>query len=161
MDIAFVERHQLTTQPLTLSIPVYNINGTLNEAGSIWCVTECILCYCNHAEWAVFAITSLGKQDIILGYTWLCLHNLDIDWSIGEVKMSQCPHQCSTYMEEAWLEHCAHAQEQASVQACQWGPLLYSDLDLLDPLPFLTRMLVGREETPNWNRLVVAAYQKP
>ena len=63
---------------------------------------ECILHYYNHAEWAVFAVTSLGKQDIILGYTWLHLHNLDIDWSTGEVRMSQ------------W-EHCACAQEQASV----------------------------------------------
>ena len=43
-------------------------------------MTECILCYCNYAEWAVFADTSLGKQDIILGYTWLHLHNLDIDY---------------------------------------------------------------------------------
>ena len=88
MDIAFVERHQLTTWPLTQPILVYNIDGTLNEAGSIRCVIECILHYCNHAEQAVFAITSLGEQDIILGYTWLHLHNLDIYWSTGEVKMS-------------------------------------------------------------------------
>ena len=81
MDVAFVERHQLTTRPLTQPIPVYNIDGTLNEAGSIRCVTECILRYCNHAERAVFATTSLGNQDIILGYTWLHLHNPDIDWS--------------------------------------------------------------------------------
>ena len=88
MDVAFVERHQLTTWPLTRPIPVYNIDSTLNEAGSIQCVTECILRYCNHAEQAVFAVTSLGKQDIILGYTWLHLHNPDIDWSTREVKMS-------------------------------------------------------------------------
>ena len=60
-------------------IPVYNIDGTLNKAGSIQCVMECILHYCNYVEWAVFAVTNLGKQDVILGYTWLCLHNPDID----------------------------------------------------------------------------------
>ena len=101
MDVAFVEKHKLTTHPLTRPILVYNIDGTLNKAGSIWCVTECILCYRNHAEWAVFAITSLGKQDIILSYTWLRLHNPDIDWFTREVKMSRCPCQCSTCAEEA------------------------------------------------------------
>ena len=109
IDAAFVERHQLTTQPLTQPIPIYNINSTLNKAGSIWCVTECILCYCHHPKWAVFAITSLGNQDVILGYTWLHLHNPNIDWSIGEVKISWCLYQCFTYMEEARLECCVHA----------------------------------------------------
>ena len=96
---------------------------------------ECILRFCNYAKQAVFSITSLGKQDIILGYTWLHLHNLDIDWSTREVKMSQCPHHCPTCTEEARLEHCACAQERASVQSCQWGSLPYPDLDLVDPLP--------------------------
>ena len=50
MDVTFVEKHQLTTHPLTQFIPVYNIDGTLNEASSIQCVTECIIHYCNHAE---------------------------------------------------------------------------------------------------------------
>ena len=50
MDVMFVEKHQLTTCPLTQPIPVYNIDGTPNEAGSIRCVTECILCYYNHVE---------------------------------------------------------------------------------------------------------------
>ena len=49
--------------------------------------------------------------------------------------MSQCPYQCSTCAEEAQSERCACAREQASVQACQWGPLPYPDLNLLDPLP--------------------------
>ena len=47
MDVTFVEKHQLTTHPLTQPIPVYNIDGTLNKASSIWCVMECILHYCN------------------------------------------------------------------------------------------------------------------
>ena len=115
IDTAFVKQHQLTTQLLTQSISVYNIDGTLNEASSIWCVTECILCYCSYAEWAVFAVTSLGKQDVILGYTWLRLHNPDIDWSTEEVKMSQCSCQCSTCAEKARLECHICAWERVSV----------------------------------------------
>ena len=113
MDVTFVEKHQLTTCPLTQPIPVYNIDGTLNEVGSIQYVMECILHYHNHnhAEWVVFAITNLGKQDIILGYTWLHLHNPDIDWSTREVKISRCLCQCATCTEEAKLEHRACTQE--------------------------------------------------
>ena len=127
MDIVFVEWHQLTTQPLAWLIPIYNINSTLNKAGSIWCVMECILHYCNHAEWVVFAVTSLEKQDII---SRLHLHNPDIDWSIGEVKISQCLCHYSTCAKEVRVE----AYKQASIRACQWSCLPYPNLDLLDPL---------------------------
>ena len=78
MDALFCKMAS-TTQPLVWPILVYNIDSILNEASSIQCGTECILHYCNHAEQAVFAITSLEKQDIILEYSWLQLHNLDID----------------------------------------------------------------------------------
>ncbi|KAG5719743.1 hypothetical protein E4T56_gene18558 [Termitomyces sp. T112] len=49
---------------------------------------DLVLCYQEHSEQAAFAITSLGKRDMILGFTWLCEHNPDIDWTKGEVKMS-------------------------------------------------------------------------
>ena len=35
-----------------------------------------ILCYDGHMEWTSFAVTSLGKQNILLGFTWLWEHNL-------------------------------------------------------------------------------------
>ncbi|KNZ75897.1 hypothetical protein J132_00910 [Termitomyces sp. J132] len=46
-------------------------------------------------ECAIFAITSLDKQDMILGFTWLCKHNPKVDWTKGEVTMSRCPWKCS------------------------------------------------------------------
>ena len=71
IDATYVEQHRLTTRPLTHPIPVYNIDGTRNEAGSIRSVVDLVLRYRTHAERAVFAVTSLGKQDMILGFTWL------------------------------------------------------------------------------------------
>ncbi|KNZ79557.1 hypothetical protein J132_09241, partial [Termitomyces sp. J132] len=50
---------------------VFNINRTPNKASTISSVVDLIFYYQNHAECAVFAITSLGKQDMILGVTWL------------------------------------------------------------------------------------------
>ena len=69
IDVIYMEQHRLTTHSLTHPIPMYNINGTHNKAGSIHSVVDLVLCYCTHAEHTVFAVTSLGKQDMILGFT--------------------------------------------------------------------------------------------
>jgi len=52
---------------------------------------DVILRYKDHSERVQFAVTGLGKQDAILGYTWLKDHNPEVDWITKEVKMSRCP----------------------------------------------------------------------
>ena len=82
-------------------ILVYNVDGTLNEAGSITEVVHLILHHKNHSERTVFAITSLGKQKLLLRHSWIQNHNPEIDWVKGEVKMSRCPpHCCSGCQDE-------------------------------------------------------------
>ena len=95
----FINRHyaksnQLHTRKLSEPIPVYNVDRTLNEAGSIIEVVDLILRYWNHLERTLFTVTGLGKQKLILGHSWLWKHNLEIDWVTGEVKMSRCPPWC-------------------------------------------------------------------
>jgi gag-polyprotein putative aspartyl protease len=96
IDRDYVRKNQLTTRALTRPIPVYNVDGTANEAGSICEVIDVVLRYQDHAERAQFAVTGLGNQDMILGYSWLREHNPEVNWSTGEVKMSRCPGRCST-----------------------------------------------------------------
>jgi hypothetical protein len=79
---------------------MYNIDRTLNEAGSIREVVDDIFCYKNHSEQVQFTVTGLRKQDAILGYTWLKEHNPEVDWVIKEVKMSRCLGRCSTCRKE-------------------------------------------------------------
>jgi len=72
----FIDRHyaksnRLHTRKLSKPIPVYNVDGTLNEAGSITEVVDLILRYWNHSERTLFAVTGLGKQKLILGHSWL------------------------------------------------------------------------------------------
>ena len=76
---------------LTCLILVYNIDRSPNEVGSITEAVSLILWYKNHSKWTTFCVTSLGKQKLILGHSWLQKHNLEIDWTKGEVKMSRCP----------------------------------------------------------------------
>ena len=51
-------------------------------------IVDTILRYDGHMEHMSFAVTSLRKQDIILGFTWLQEHNLEIDWQTWKVVMS-------------------------------------------------------------------------
>jgi hypothetical protein len=94
--IEWAKLNNIPMCPLTKPIPVYNIDGTANDGGMITDITDIILCYENHSEHTLLAVTHLGKQSMILGYNWLCNHNLEINWQTKNVKMSWCPQQCST-----------------------------------------------------------------
>ena len=94
IDAEFLRAEKLHTRPLPCAIPVYNIDGTPNELGSIKEEVELICTYGDHTEHATFLVTSLGSLSIILGHTWLVKHNPDVNWHTGQVKMTQCPESC-------------------------------------------------------------------
>lgn len=48
-------------------VPVCNVDGTSNKAGYITSLVEVILTYKGYTERAVFAVTGLEHQEIILG----------------------------------------------------------------------------------------------
>jgi hypothetical protein len=89
----FIDRHYAKSFRFNLiklahPIPVYNIDGTLNEAGSIMEVVNLIHCYKNYLERTTFAVCGLGKQKLILGHAWLWKHNPEINWVTQEVRTS-------------------------------------------------------------------------
>jgi hypothetical protein len=96
IDIEWAKLNNIPTRPLTNPIPVYNVDGTANDAGMITDITDVVLRYENHSERTQLAVTHLGKQSMILGYNWLRNHNPEINWQTKDVKMSRCPQQCST-----------------------------------------------------------------
>jgi hypothetical protein len=65
------------------------VDGTPNEAGSITEVIEMMLQYREHSEKAVFAVTGIGKQDVILGLTWLRGHDPEVDWKSGDESLPE------------------------------------------------------------------------
>jgi Retroviral aspartyl protease len=75
----FMKRNCIATRLLSWPIPIYNVDGTLNEAGSITEVVKMMLQYHDHSETMIFTVPGLGKQDVILGITWLHEHNPEID----------------------------------------------------------------------------------
>jgi len=89
IDRDFVERAKLPTRKLSEPVPVYNVDGTPNEAGSIDRVVDVVMTYNGHSERILLAVTRLGKQSMILGFTWLKKHNPEISFRpVPSVKMS-------------------------------------------------------------------------
>jgi len=84
----------MNTRTLSCNIPVFNVDGSPNEAGQISKVIDVVLRYKTHFKRMLLAVSRLGKQNLILGYDWLKDHNPKIDWEKGEVKMTRCPLQC-------------------------------------------------------------------
>ena len=96
MDWRYVEHYKLATQKLYHLIVVYNVDGSPNEAGCITKTVEVILRLNEHAKRVNFAVTNLGKHNLILGFMWLQEHNPEINWQTQKITMSQCPDRCHT-----------------------------------------------------------------
>jgi hypothetical protein len=131
IDVEWAQSNNVPTHPLTNPIPVYNVDGTANEAGMIVEIANMILRYDGHSERTQFAVTHLGKQSMILGYNWLCNHNPEINWQTKDVKMSRCPTQCSTCCVKTKHEAIAHKATISRINACRAGafPSMIEELD--------------------------------
>jgi len=122
IDRDFVRSKGMNTRTLSHNIPVFNVDGSPNEAGQISEVVDVVLRYKTHSERMLLAVSGLGKQSLILGYDWLKDHNPKIDWEKGEVEMTRCPLRCEG--------GCALRKEQTrqkrielrALRSCRDGP---------------------------------------
>jgi len=94
IDRDFVRSKGMNTWTLSHNIPVFNVDGSPNEAGQISEVVDVVLRYKTHSERMLLAISGLEKQNLILGYNWLKDHNPKIDWEKIKVEMTHCPLRC-------------------------------------------------------------------
>jgi len=91
IDKKFAEGNGIAMRLLDKPICVYNVDGTLNQGGSITHEVTLMLSHKGHKEKAVFKVCDLGKSTVITGYTWLQKHNPMIDWKTGDIKFTRCP----------------------------------------------------------------------
>jgi len=94
IDRDFVRLKGINTRTLSHNIPVFNVDGSPNEARQISEVVDVALRYKTHSERMLLAVSRLGKQNLILGYDWLKNHNPKINWEKGEVEMTHCSLRC-------------------------------------------------------------------
>ena len=124
IDRQYAKSCQFNLIKLTQPIPVYNVDGSPHEAGSIIEAVSLLLRYKNHSEQTTFCVTNLGKQKLLLRHSWLHKHNPEINWEKGEVKKSRYPpHCCSGCQDELCQERIAHKAEARRIEICSIRPL--------------------------------------
>src|SRR5258705_1442801 len=92
---SFMQKHQLETTPLPQPILVCNVNGSPNENGSVMEEVHITLHFRHHSERAHLAVANLRQQMVIIGHSWLTLHNPEVDWVSQKVLMMRCPPSCN------------------------------------------------------------------
>ena len=94
IDVSVAEWLGLLLTPLNTPIRVFNVDGSHNSAGDITHTTTILMEYLGHCEELTAEVINLGKNSLILGYTWLQKHNLTINWQTGVIKFTRCPRSC-------------------------------------------------------------------
>ena len=124
IDSTYVASEGIPIRRLSQPIPVFNVDGTPNEAGSIREVADLVLRYKTHSEHVQLAVTRLGKEKLILGYSWLRKHNPEINWDTREVKMTRCLGRgCSGCVEDLRADRRANRARTRTLRALREGPL--------------------------------------
>ena len=73
---------------------VLNADGSKNEGGQLIRYVEVVLQIEDYEERIHLPVLTLKSANMFLGYSWLKLHNLSIDWLAGNVLFDRCPDLC-------------------------------------------------------------------
>src|SRR5258707_3735626 len=85
---SFMQKHQLVTTPLPQPVLVCNVDGSPNENGSVMEEVHITLCFRCHSKRAHLTVANLRQQMVIIGHSWLTLHNPEVDWVSQKVSMT-------------------------------------------------------------------------
>jgi len=94
MDREFARKKGFKLEKLKNPLLVRNVDGIANVEGAIIHQVECNMFFKEHMKRARMDVCNLGRTEVILGIPWLAVHNPEIDWEKGEVKMTWCPPIC-------------------------------------------------------------------
>jgi len=89
-----------------------------------------IMTYDRHSERILLAVTCLGKQSMILRFTWLDKHNPEINFRARSVKMTRClPHCCVGCQANRKAEQNAKREDTERINACWTGPFIEDEAE--------------------------------
>ena len=94
MSSEFAKKQGFKLKKLERPMHVRNVDGSLNKEGSIEHMVEVNIYYQRHRERTEIDVIGEQKWMVILGIPWLACHNPEVDWKMGEVKMTRCPEEC-------------------------------------------------------------------
>ena len=91
MSSEFTRKQRFKLKKLDRPMYVRNVDSLLNKEEPIEHTVEVNIYYQEHRERTEIDVIRGQKWMVILGMPWLACHNPEIDWKIGEVKMTRCP----------------------------------------------------------------------
>ena len=94
MSSEFARKQGFKLKKLERPMQVRNVNGFFNKEGLIENIVEVNIYYQGHRERTEIDVIGGQKWKVILGMPWLACHNPEINWRIGEIKMTRCPEEC-------------------------------------------------------------------
>ncbi|KAL5537260.1 hypothetical protein ACEPAF_1086 [Sanghuangporus sanghuang] len=129
IDEGFVKRYGFPTQRYIRPRPVFNADGTSNEAGLIKKYVVVQMFFGKHEEEIRLAVTSLASSNIFLRHDWLTKHNPEIDWRLGTVKFTHCPDECESSLSSKEIDK-EFVRNVRMKEAAKWLPYLeeYADV---------------------------------
>ena len=76
--------------------PIYmrNVDSIFNKKGLIEHIVEVNIFYKEHRKRMEINVIGEQKWNVISGISWLAYNNLEINWKMGEVKMTRCSKKC-------------------------------------------------------------------
>ena len=87
----FVKKHNMTIRELKRPLPLYNIDGTINQAGSLTHFVHLQMTIRERVDNLDFLVTDIGPENVILGLPWFKRVNPVIDWDTGEMELPDSP----------------------------------------------------------------------
>ncbi|OCB92046.1 hypothetical protein A7U60_g628 [Sanghuangporus baumii] len=123
IDEGFVKQYSFPTQRYIWPRPVFNADGTSNEAGLIKEYVVIQMFFGKHEEEIRLVVTSLASSNIFLGHDWLTKHNPEIDWRLGTVKFTCCPDECESSLSSEEIDE-EFVRSVWMKEVVKWPPYL-------------------------------------
>ena len=125
IDQNFAQSLGIKQMALEEPIKVFNVDGTWNKRGTITHYMELDLLIGEWIKKLRLYITGLGKQKVLLGFTWLRKENPDIDWKQRKIRWQPIEAN-EDYMElsvnapeqgsKEWIESCGNETLHPSIE---------------------------------------------
>ena len=90
----FVRKQGFKLKKINRSIYVRNMDGSFNKERLIEYTVKVNIYYQGYRERIEIDVIGGQKWSVILGMPWLACYNPEIDWKMGEVKITRCLEKC-------------------------------------------------------------------
>src|SRR5229473_4217315 len=97
-----VKQYRMKKIPLPKPITIRNADDMTNKYGQITHQVFLAIKIQKHHEVLRLYVSDVGEDDLLLGYNWLCCHNLTIDWQKPTINFSRCNLECQLSIDEKW-----------------------------------------------------------